>query len=211
MKLFSYWRSTAAYRVRIALNLKAVPYEAQAVDLLHQEQRGAAYQQINPQGLVPALQVGDSVLTQSTAIIEYLEAEYPEPPLLPADTLSQAQVRSVCQTIACDIHPLNNLRVLQYLRSELGGNDESVNRWYAHWISAGFAALEQQLMTTRGRFCFGDQLTLADVYLVPQMYNARRFHCDLAPYPTLTGIASELEQHPAFQAAAPDQQPDASV
>lgn len=210
MKLYSYWRSTAAYRVRIALNLKGIEHDTESVNLTQQVQTSEGYLAINPQALVPSLTLDEATLTQSSAIIEYLEERYPEPPLLPSGVVEKARVRSFCQAIACDIHPLNNLRVLRYLRSELGVDAYSVKQWYGTWVSKGFEALEGGVQATCGRYCFGDSVTMADVFLVPQMFNARRFECDVTPYPNLRGIVSRLERHPAFVDAAPARQPDAT-
>jgi maleylacetoacetate isomerase len=212
MKLYNYFRSSAAFRVRIALNLKGVEYEREAKVFARNEHRAPDYLALNPQGLIPALGVDGATLSQSLAIIEYLNDLYPEPPLLPTDPLARAQVRSMALAIACDIHPLNNLRVLNYLRQELGQNDDGVNTWYRHWVSEGFRGLEQQVAghTSARRHCFGDSLSLVDVCLVPQMYNARRFKVDLTPFPTLVAISTHLESLPAFAEARPEAQPDAS-
>lgn len=211
MKLYNYFRSSAAFRARIALNLKGLDYEYVSKALIRNEHRAADYLLLNPQGLVPALDVDGTVLTQSLAIIEYLNDVYPQPPLLPADPLARAQVRSMALAIACDIHPLNNLRVLNYLRKELAQDDASVNRWYRHWITAGFHGLELQVaqFSKSQRYCFGDSLSLADVCLVPQIYNARRFNTDLSPFPKLVAISTHLESLPAFDTARPEAQPDA--
>lgn len=211
MKLYNYFRSSAAFRVRIALNLKGLQYENVSKALLKNEHRAGDYLALNPQGLIPALAVEDTTISQSLAIIEYLNDLQPEPPLLPTEPMARAQVRSMALAIACDIHPLNNLRVLNYLRQNFGQNDDGVNAWYRHWIVAGFSGLEQQVASQTGarRHCFGDSLSLADVCLVPQVYNARRFKVDLAPYPTLVAISTHLESWPAFQAARPEAQPDA--
>ncbi len=209
MKLYSYWRSTAAYRVRIALNLKGVEYEMEPVNLLKSAQTAPGYLEVNPQGLVPALDTGGQIITQSTAIIEYMEDCFAEPPLLPADPIERAKVRAACQTIACDIHPLNNLRVLQYLRNEISCDEQQVSDWYKCWIQKGFTSLESQVGSA-GLYMFGDTITMADIYLVPQMYNARRFGCDLNPFPRLSEISMRLEEHPAFLAAAPEHQADAN-
>ena len=213
LRLYTYWRSSAAYRVRIALAVKGLEYEAVPRHLLRGggEQRGAGYLAMNPQGLVPALEHDGQVVTQSLAICEYLDEIHPRPPLLPADPLGRAAVRAMALAVACDIHPLNNLRVLQYLRSELGQDDAGVARWARHWIASGFEALEQ-LVARRsgdGRHCFGSSVTLADVCLVPQVANARRVQLDLAPWPRITAVAGHLESLPAFAAARPDAQPDA--
>ena len=213
MQLYTYFRSSAAYRVRIALNVKGVRVDTLPVHLRRQdgEQHGAAYRARNPQGLVPALEVDGKIIAQSFAIFEYLEETHPSPPLLPADPTERARVRAFALNIVCDIHPLNNLRVLEYLRRDLGQADAAVQRWYEHWIAEGFQGLEVLARThSAARRCvFGDRLTLADVCLVPQMFNARRFNCDVTPYPTLTSIDAQLTQLPAFIAARPDLQPDA--
>jgi maleylacetoacetate isomerase len=213
MKLYTYFRSSAAYRARIALNLKGLAYEAISKDLRNQsgEHRRSDYLALNPQGLVPALEDEGRVLIQSIAIVEYLEEKFPSPPLLPRDAADRAQVRAMALVVACDMHPLNNLRVLNYLRGQLNQGEEGVNRWYAHWIAEGFRALEEMTKrsTTDRKHCFGGTVTMADVCLVPQMFNARRFNCDVTPYPTLVSISSHLEQLPAFGAARPELQPDA--
>jgi maleylacetoacetate isomerase len=215
LTLYSYWRSSAAYRTRIALGLKGLPYELVETSLVAavSAQRSPAYLRKNPQGLVPALGVGDDMIGESLAIIEYLDEAYPQPALLPDGALPRAQVRWMAQAIACDIHPLNNLRVLNYLRSPLGHGDEAVNAWVTHWISAGFAALEELALrfSTSGTVLYGSAVTLADVCLVPQMYNARRFNVPLAAFPTLTTISSALEALPAFASARPELQPAASA
>ena len=212
MKLYSYYRSSAAYRVRIALNLKQLPYETVGVHLLKNggEQKQPAYSAKNPQKLVPALEDNGQVFTQSLAIIEYLDEAYPAQPLLPAAATERARVRAMAQLIACDIHPLNNLRVLGYLQNQLGADETAKTEWYRHWIQEGFAALETLLQSEQtSRFCHGDTPTLADCCLVPQVYNARRFQVDLSPYPTIVRIVAESEALPVFQAAAPENQPDA--
>jgi maleylacetoacetate isomerase len=210
MKLYSFWRSSAAYRVRIVLNLKGLDYEIISKRLRQGEHRTSDYLDMNPQGLVPSLDDGSVVLSQSLAIIEYLEERFPSPRLLPADPVSRAQVRSMAQNIACDIHPLNNLRVLNFLRDGMHLDKAAVDKWYAHWIAEGFRGLEVLAArhTGDGKHCFGSEVTMADVYLVPQMYNARRFSCDVTPYPTLRAIAAFLEALPAFAAAQPEAQPD---
>ncbi len=203
MQLYDYFRSSAAFRLRIALNFKGLAYESLPVNLVTNEQRAAGFLAVNPLGLVPALATeGGELLTQSVAILEWLEEEYPEPPLLPKDALERARVRAMVQTIACDIHPLNNLRVQRYLIDRLGVSEEAKLTWYHHWIELGFAALEQQVGGER--YCFGDAPTLADACLVPQMYNARRFGQDLQAYPRLRAIADHLEELPAFAAAFPE-------
>jgi len=213
VKFYTYYRSSAAYRVRIALNIKGVAAEQVPRHLLRGggEHRLDDYLALNPQGLVPALEHGGRVIGQSLAIIEYLDEIHPQPPLLPADPGERAVVRSMALSIACDIHPLNNLRVLEYLKGQLAQDAEAVGQWYGHWVAAGFRGLEQlaQRSSADGRHLYGDSVTLADVLLVPQMYNARRFGCDLAPYTTLVGISRHLESLPPFAAAAPEVQPDA--
>ncbi|WKE64111.1 maleylacetoacetate isomerase [Gallaecimonas kandeliae] len=211
MKLHGYWRSSAAYRVRIALALKGIDYQQVPVHLVKDggQQHSAGYRALNPAELVPCLENEGLALGQSLAILEYLEETQGGPALLPAEPGPRALVRAFCQDIACDIHPLDNLRVLQYLKGEMGVSDEQKDSWYRHWIAVGFAALEQRLAKTAGQYCFGDTLTLADCCLVPQVYNARRFNLDLGPYPTLVAVAERLEALPAFIAAAPENQPDA--
>jgi maleylacetoacetate isomerase len=205
MQLFDYPRSSAAYRVRIALHLKGLDWQAVPVNLLESGQRSADYLAVNPQGLVPALRPDQGeVITQSLAILEWLEDTHPAPSLLPGDPGGRARVRAMAYTIACDIHPLNNLRVLNYLTGELGVSEAQKTAWYHHWLGLGFAALEQQV-EAGARYCCGDSVTLADICLVPQMYNARRFQLDLAPYPRLVAISRHLEGLPAFVAAAPQQ------
>jgi maleylacetoacetate isomerase len=214
MKLYNYFRSSAAYRTRIALNLKGVAYETVDVDLRApaSDQQKPEYRSINPQALVPALSVEDTTIAQSLAIIEYLDETHPDPPLMPRSPVNRARVRAMALAIACDMHPLNNLRVLNYLRSPLGHDEETVNAWYRHWIAVGFGGLEQEARraTGDGRHMFGQSVTIADIYLVPQMYNGRRFKCDLEPYPTLRAICAHLEALPAFAKAAPEAQPNAS-
>lgn len=211
MKLYTFYRSSAAFRVRIALTLKGLTYESVPKHLRNAEHRKAEYLAINPQGLVPVLEYDGAVLAQSLAIIEYLDERFPTPPLLPRAPLERAQVRAMAQLIACEIHPLNNLRVLNYLREVFGQADEGVNRWYAHWIAEGFRPLEELAgrHSSDGRHCYGNAVTLADVLLVPQMYNAHRFKCDVTPFPTLVKICAHLEQLPTFAAARPEAQPDA--
>ena len=212
MKLYDYFRSSAAYRVRIALNLKGVAPERVYVHLRRGAQRADDYLAVNPQGLVPALVTDEGdVLTQSLAIVEWLDETHPRPPLLPADASGRARVRSLAQAIACDIHPLNNLRVLNYLTGTLGATDAQKDGWYRYWCDVGLEALETRLARERstGAFCHGDEPTLADVCLVPQLANARRVDLDLAPYPTLLRIESACAALPAFANAAPARQPDA--
>ena len=212
MKLFDYFRSSAAYRVRIALNLKGLAPERAFVHLRRGAQRDDDYLALNPQGLVPALVTDDgAVLTQSLAIIEWLDETHPAPPLLPADANGRARVRSLAQAIDCDIHPLDNLRVLNYLTGTLGVSEAQRDGWYRYWIDLGFEALERRLAGERatGRFCHGDAPTLADVCLVPQVANARRVNLDLAPYPTIVRIDAACSALPAFADAAAARQPDA--
>lgn len=210
--LYGYFRSSAAYRVRIALNLKGVDYDLSPVNLVKGEQREAANLWRNPQGMVPSLITDEGVtLTQSMAICEYLDERYQEPPLLPADVTERARVRALAQVVACEIHPLNNLRVLKHLVGELGVDDEAKLAWYRHWIAEGFQALESMLTAEAGTgdFCHGDTPTLADICLVPQVYNAERFECDLSAYPRIQRITDNCRKLPAFRQAAPEAQPDA--
>jgi len=211
MKLYTFFRSSAAFRARIALNLKGVHYESLPKAFAKNEHRTSEYLELNPQGLIPALDIGDAVISQSMAIIEYLNDVIPSPPFLPSHPLGRARVRSIALAIACDIHPLNNLRVLNYLRNPLGHDEESVNTWYRHWVSVGFEGLEAQAQqfSTAKRYLYEDALSMADICLVPQMYNARRFNVDLAPFPTLVAISTHLESLPPFAAARPEVQPDA--
>lgn len=211
MKLYSYFRSSAAYRVRIALNLKGVDYDLEAVHLLKNggEQHSAAYRQLNASELVPTLQDQQLVLGQSLSILEYLEERYPEPALLPTDLALRAKIRSFAQSIACDLHPLNNLRVLQYLEHELGVNPQQKDQWYQHWTRKGLAVLEAQLADSNGQFCFAEQTSFADCCLIPQVYNARRFHVDLTAFPKIQSIYQHCMTLPAFYQAAPEQQIDA--
>lgn len=213
MKLYSYWRSSASYRVRIALNLKALSYDIVPVHLVKNggEQLSAEYRQLNPDGLVPVLADDAAVLTQSLAIIEYLDEAHPEPPLLPKTALDRAYVRGIALSIACDIHPLNNLRVLRYLVRNLKAGEDEKNAWYRHWCEQGLAALEATLAKDNriGRFCFGDTPTLADCCLVPQVANAQRMNCDLSGMPTVMRINDACLALEAFEKAAPANQPDA--
>jgi maleylacetoacetate isomerase len=213
MKLFTYFRSSAAYRVRIALNYKGIPHGTVPVHLVRDggQQHSESYREMNPQGLVPALADDGHVFGQSLAIIEYLEETHPDPPLLPPDFVGRAQVRAMALAIACDIHPLQNLRVTNYLRGPLHQSDEAVADWIRHWIGEGFRALEE-LARRHGdglQYLYGEEVTLADVFLVPQMYSARRYYCDLTPYPALVAIDAHLTSLPAFAAARPEAQPDA--
>jgi maleylacetoacetate isomerase len=214
MKLYSYFRSSASYRVRIALNLKGLPYNIVPVHLLKDggEQFAAEYRALNPDALVPSLQLADGdVLTQSLAIIEYLEEVYPAPPLLPTDPIDRAWLRSIALSIACDIHPIDNLRVLRYLQNEMGVSEDAKNRWYRHWVEQGLASVERVLARDKrvGRFCFGDAPGFADCMLIPQVANGQRMQCDLSGMPTILRINQACLQLEAFAKAAPAQQPDA--
>lgn len=211
--LYSYWRSSAAYRVRIALNLKNLPYQIRPVHLVHDggQQHGEAYRALNPQQLVPTLLHGQRTLRQSLAIIEYLDEVFADVPLLPADPRARAQARALAQVIACEIHPIGNLRVLQYLGRECGMPEVEREQWSRHWIEEGFAAFEALLAldVTRGRFCCGDEPGLADACLVPQVYNANRWGVDMSVYPTIVAIDAACRELDAFAHAAPEAQPDA--
>lgn len=210
-KLYTYFRSSAAWRVRIALHWKGLDYQTMPVHLLRDggEQRKPAYLAINPAGLVPSFETEGVALTQSLAICEYLDERYPMPPLLPSEPLARAQVRGLAYAIACDIHPVNNLRVLKYLKGTLGQSQEVVDEWLRHWMSVGFAALETELERQGSRhYCHGGTLSLADLCLVPQVFNARRFNVDLTPYPNIVAIDAHLASLPAFAATHPSRQPD---
>ncbi len=217
MRLYSYFRSSASFRVRIALCLKGLPYDYAPVHLVRHggEQRGEEFLALNPEGLVPVLadDAGDAAatLTQSLAIMEYLDERHPEPPLLPADAAGRARVRSLALAIACEIHPLNNLRVLRYLVQVLKIDEDAKNAWYRHWVETGLAAFEAQLAASpmTGRFCHGDVPTLADATLVPQIYNARRFDCDIDRFATTMRVFDACMALDAFQRAVPSAQPDA--
>ena len=202
--LHDYYRSSASYRVRIALGLKGLDYERREVNLARGAQKGPAFQAVNPQGFVPALEIDGLTLTQSLSIAVYLDQTRPNPPLMPSDPVDQAHVRALALTIACDIHPLNNLRVLKYLQGPLGASEDQKDEWYRHWVAQGLAALEAMASPRAGAFLFGDTPTLADVCLVPQIYNARRFSVPLADYPTLRRADETASAHPAFAAAHPD-------
>lgn len=208
--LHSYWRATAPYRVRIALNLKGLRFDYAPVNLAAGDQLGEAYRRLNPQSLTPALETDDgAVLTQSLAILEWLEEVHPVPPLLPADPYDRARVRAMAALVACDIHPLNNLRVQKQL-TRLGVDADGRMQWTQRWINDGFAALEPLIASHGQGFAFGAQPTLADCLLVPQLYSAERYEVDLAPYPAIRAVAARCAEHPAFQAAHPDRQPDAT-
>jgi maleylacetoacetate isomerase len=210
MKLYNYFRSSASYRVRIALALKGLDYEYVPVQLVHNEQFNESYAAVSVARLVPTLVDGDNVLTQSLAIIEYLDETHPEPPLLPADAAGRARVRALALDIACEIHPLNNLRVLRYLVKDLHVSDDDKNRWYRHWVETGLEAVERQLQRPgTGRFCHGDAPTLADVTLVPQIHNAQRFDCRLDHVPTVLRVFHACMALPAFERTQPSQCPDA--
>ncbi|HUW36917.1 MAG TPA: maleylacetoacetate isomerase [Rhodocyclaceae bacterium] len=211
MQLYNFFRSGTSHRLRIVLNLKGLAYDYVAVDLRAEEHLGSAFRALNPQGLVPALVEGERVLIQSPAIIEWLEERHPTPALLPSDPDGRARVRALAAIVGCDIHPLNNRRILEYLRQTLGCDEAAVKAWCATWIGPGFAALETLLAadTRRGDFCFGGAPTLADAYLVPQVESARRFKLDLAPYPNIVAIDRACAELDAFRRAAPALQADA--
>ncbi|MCG6121105.1 MAG: maleylacetoacetate isomerase [Microvirga sp.] len=208
MRLYGYFRSSAAYRVRIALALKGIACEQSYVNLLKGEQRNSAYRALNPQGRVPLLDTDGIAIAQSPAILEYLEETRPEPPLLPGDAKNRAMIRAVCAVIGCDIHPLNNASVLKYLTVPIGAPEEARNAWYAHWIVEGFTAVEA--MIAPSPFAFGRTPTMADLYIVPQVYNADRFDVSLDAFPKIRAVAAACAAHPAFVTAAPENQPDAA-
>jgi maleylacetoacetate isomerase len=210
MKLYGFSRSSAAFRVRIALNLKGLAYEDGSVHLRRGEQRQAEYLAVNPQGLVPALEADGQMLIQSMAIIEYLDETHPEPPLLPRDPAGRARVRALAEIVGCDIHPINNLRVLRYLHGPFGHDQAAIETWYNHWIAAGFEALEQLLVMDKrtAEFCHGDTPGVADIALVPQAVNSERYRLDLSPYPTIARIYASCMRLEAFSTAHPDNQPD---
>jgi len=210
VKLFGFFRSSAAFRVRIALNLKGLAYEDAFIHLRRGDQRGMEYLAVNPQGLVPALDIDGHRLIQSMAIVEYLDETHPTPPFLPADPLGRARVRALAAIVACDIHPIDNLRVLRYLARPLGHDQAAIETWFNHWITTGFAALEQLLVADRrtGAFCEGDRPGLADIALVPQVVNSERYRLDLSPYPTIARIYENCMKLDAFAAAHPSNQPD---
>jgi len=208
MKLYTYFRSSAAYRVRIALNLKRVTYSSAPINLLKAEHREESYEAINPQKRVPALDIGGTTLLQSPAILEYLDEVYPDPPLLPLGAVNRARVRAVASLIACDIHPLNNSGTLAYLKTVLGQDQAAADAWYAHWVREGFEAVEA--LIEPGPYAFGPRVTLADVYLVPQVFNARRFKVPLDAFPKIMAVDAACSVIAAFQDAAPARQPDAA-
>ena len=207
--LYDYHRSSAAYRIRIGLNLKGVEYEQRRVNLLEGEQRSVDYRALNPQGLVPMLDIDGHRFTQSMAILGYLDQKFPNQPLVPAAAEARAHVLALSLTVVADIHPLNNLRVLKYLKGELGRSQEEVDRWYAHWITEGLPALEELARPQAGAFLFGDAPTVADICLVPQLYNARRFNVPIGDWPTLLRAEENANKLDAFAAAHPDRQPAA--
>lgn len=211
MKLYNFWRSGTSHRLRIALNLKGLPTEYVAIHLGKEAHLTEAFKAINPQMLVPALDTGEQVLTQSPAIIEWLEEEFPEPALLPRDHLGRSRVRALAALVGCDIHPVNNRRILEYLRKQFGADDEAINLWCGTWITAGFDAYEALLATDnrRVRFSYGSQPTLADVYLIPQVESARRFKVNLAQWPRILEVETACLELDAFKYAAPALQPDA--
>jgi len=207
--LYDYWRSGAAYRTRIALNLKGAPFLQRSIDLRTGAQRAPAYLARNGQGLVPTLEAEGLLLTQSSAILEWLEETYPDPPLLPSRPNERAIVRAMAATVGCDIHPLNSLRILQSLRTLFGASDAQVSGWIAHWITQGFEALERTIETHGGLFAYGDTPTFADCFLVPQAYSAERFQVPLSSFPAIRRVTAHAQRQPAFLAAHPGRQPDA--
>ena len=212
MKLYGYFRSSAAFRARIALNLKGLAYEQEFIHLRKNDQRSPGYLELNPQGLVPTLVDDGRILTQSLAIIEYLDETHPAPPLLPPDPAGRARVRALAQAVACDIHPIDNLRVLRFLMKPMGLDEKDIETWFNHWIKLGFDGIEQTLATdgSAGRFSHGDAPGLADICLVPQVFNAQRYPSfDLKPYPTIMRIFAACMKLPAFERARPEKQPDA--
>ncbi|MFK7828994.1 MAG: maleylacetoacetate isomerase [Congregibacter sp.] len=212
MLLYSYFRSTAAYRVRIALHLKQIEHTIAPINLMDSQQRSEAFLADNSQGLVPALKLSDgTVISQSAAILEWLEETYPHPALYSDNIIQRAQQRALCQHIACDIHPLNNLRVLRYLRNELKQGTESVDRWYAHWISQGFVAIEQAVRDFPGHFSLGQQPGMLEVLLIPQVFNARRFNVDIEAFPAIVSLDQRTSELPAFAEAHPNRQPDTPI
>lgn len=211
MKLYTYFRSSSSFRVRIALNLKDIAYEPVFVHLVKGEQSSEAYKAKNPMGLVPALEVDGKVLAESVAIIEYLDEVAPAPAFLPEEPMDRAVVRAMVNVIACGIQPLNNLAVLKYLKEPLGKEQADVDQWYTHWIERGFEAMEKMVAEHGGAYCFGDKVTMADVFLIPQIWNGRRFNTDMTPYPNLMRVEEALYQIDAFDKAKPENQPDAAA
>ena len=214
IELYTYFRSSAAFRVRIALNLKDLDYQPHYVHLLKDggQEKSTDYQQINPYKLVPSFKDEGQVITQSLAAIEYIDEKYPEPRLLPQDAMQRAQIRSLALSIACDVHPLNNLRVVEYLTKYFAMNEDQKISWIQHWIGEGFSALETQLNRNQAdNYCYGNQVTLADLCLIPQVYNARRFNCDMNDYPIISRIYERCMQLPAFQKASPEAQQDCDI
>lgn len=213
LSLYGYWRSSAAYRVRIALNLKEIEHQLISVHLVKNggEQHSPDYVSLNPNELVPTLVDGDFKLNQSMAILDYLDDKYPQSPLYPIGREQRAEVQALAFDIACDVHPLNNLRVLNYLTDELSAEAEQKSAWYKHWIEVGFQSLEKRLAKTAGKYCYGDQITAADLCLIPQVYNANRFNVDLSPFPNIQKINDNCLQLEAFIKAIPENQPDATV
>ncbi len=207
LTLHGYWRSSAAYRVRLALGLKGLSYDSIAHDLRTGAQRAEAYRALQPQGLVPALETSDGVLIQSPAILEWIEERYPDPPLLPEDSAGRAAVRAMAAVVACDIHPINNLRVLTHLREELHADEAAIRRWIGRWVAEGFAALETLIARHGAGYAYGDRPTLADCHILPQVYNAERFAVDLTPFPELIAAANRLRER--VPEAAPEAQGDA--
>lgn len=212
MILHGYWRSSAAYRVRIALNLKGLEYQQKSVHLVKNggEQHLDAYAALNPNKLVPTLEDGEFCLNQSMAILEYLDLKYPNTPLLPANLADNMKCRALALDIACDVHPLNNLRVLQYISGPLGQDEKAKMAWYFHWLEVGFGAFEHSIRVTAGDYCFGDEASWADICLVPQVYNALRFGFDMTPYPIINKVVAHCNAQQAFIDAAPENQPDAA-
>ncbi len=214
LTLYTYFRSSAAFRVRIALNFKGLAYESKYIHLLKDggQEKSAEYEQINPQKLIPSLADSDQVITQSLAIIEYLEEKYPQPSLLPEELDARAQVRALALSIICDIHPLNNLRVLQYLDKTLSVDENNQKNWIQHWVIEGFTAFERQLKKIDSpNYCFGNRVSLADLCLIPQVYNAKRFTCDMNSYPRINRIYQQCMEQPEFVIASPEQQADCDI